>query len=133
MLKAQWREFRHGRPGHRFEDRFERNKTSRAERSGATRFIKPAAGIVLLVAGIVFCLIPGPGIPLLVAGGGLLADVSRPVARAMDGAEVRVRALASWGRRKWELASTAVKCALAVLMVSAAGAAAYAGFLVATG
>ena len=73
-LKKQWCDFRRGRPGHRFQERFERNQRSRSTRSKFTRFLKPFLGIVLLVAGVVFCFIPGPGLPLVVIGAGLLAD-----------------------------------------------------------
>src|SRR5215217_7522080 len=101
-FKKQWRAFKEGRPGHRFQDRYERNKEVREDRSGLVRFIKPFAGIALVVAGVVFCLIPGPGVPLLLVGAGLLADVSLPVARAMDCVDVRIREVFSAMKRWWK-------------------------------
>jgi putative transmembrane protein PGPGW len=127
-LKEQWCKLRRGHPGHRFQERFERNRRVRSGRSGLTRFLKPAAGIVLVVAGVAFCFIPGPGVPLLLVGAGLLADVSRPVARAMDWLEVRVRNVASWGGRWWNHASKTAKYAVIVLAVFVASGAAYGGF-----
>lgn len=127
-LKQHWHEFKQGRPGHRFQDRYERNKESRAGRSWLARFIKPFAGMALVVAGIVFCLIPGPGLPLLLIGAGLLADVSLPVARAMDWIDVRVREIMTKVKRWWKRASRPVKYAtilLGIFLISGVG---YGGF-----
>src|SRR5688572_14867418 len=123
-----WCDFRKGRPGHRFEERFERNHEARSERSSFSRVLKPAAGIVLVAVGVVFCVIPGPGIPFLLIGAGLLADVSRPVARALDRVEVVIRNLITWARRWWDHASRTAKNAVIVLAVFVASGAAYGGF-----
>ncbi len=127
-IKQHWQEFKEGRPGHRFQDRYERNKEAREERSWFTRFIKPFAGVVLVVAGVVFCLIPGPGLPLLLVGAGLLADVSLPVAKGMDWLDVRIRKAFSRLKQWWHDSSGAAKSAvilLALLLISGAG---YGGF-----
>lgn len=127
-FQQQWLEFKNGRPGHRFQDRYERNKERRAERSSFMRFLKPVAGISLIVAGVVFCLIPGPGLPLLLIGAGLMADVSLPVARGLDRLDVWTRAVISRIKRWWKSSSTAAKSAvilLAVFLVSGVG---YGGF-----
>jgi len=92
-LKRYWREFKRVQPGHRFQERYERNRKTRAGRSPWVRFLKPIAAILLLAAGIFFCLVPGPGVPLLVIGAGLLADVSRRVAIAADWVDLRLRKL----------------------------------------
>lgn len=126
--KKQWLEFKHGRPGHRFQDRFERNQQARSGRSPMTRFIKPFAGVVLLVAGVVFCLIPGPGLPLLLIGAGLLADVSLPVARAMDWLDVRIRNVISRAGKWWRRASKTQKSVVVVLAVILVGGAACGGY-----
>lgn len=127
-LKKEWCDFRRGRPGHRFQERFERNQQSRATRSRFTRYLKPILGIVLLAAGVVFCVIPGPGLPFVLIGAGLLADVSRPVARAMDWLEVRIRNVIAWGCRWWNHASRTAKNVAIVLGVFVASGAAYGGF-----
>ena len=90
--------------------------------------IKPLAGIGMLVAGVVFCLIPGPGLPLLLIGAGLLADVSRPVARAMDWADVKVRSVISRCALWWKQASTGAKYTVIVLAVFLGSGAGYGGF-----
>jgi hypothetical protein len=127
MFKKQWREFQRGRPGHRFQERFERNQEARSRRSSFTRFLKPAAAIVLLAVGVVLCFIPGPGIPFLLIGAGMLADVSRPIARAMDRVEVSIRALVTHGRRWWDHASRTAKNAAIALAVFVASGATYGG------
>ena len=126
-LKQRWREFKRGRPGNRFQERFERNQQARSERSWLTRYLKPLAGIVLLVTGLVFCVIPGPGLPLLLVGLGLLATVSRRVAVTMDWLEVRIRDVISRFRRWWARASKLVRYAVIVLTVALAGGAGYGG------
>ena len=75
-----------------------------------------------------FCFIPGPGLPFVLIGAGLLADVSRPVARAMDWLEVRIRNVIAWGCRWWNHASRTAKNVAIVLGVFVASGAAYGGF-----
>jgi len=99
--KQHWREFKEGRPGHRFQERYERNRKTGSRRSPALRTLKPIAGALLLIAGIVFCLIPGPGLPLLLLGVAFLADVSRRVAAALDRTELWLRSLLTRARRAW--------------------------------
>jgi hypothetical protein len=91
VLKQHWQQFRNGQPGQRFQDRYERNRDARSQRSGW--FLKPLVAVLLLLAGIVLCVIPGPGLPLLLIGLALLADVSRRVAVAMDRLELRLRGM----------------------------------------
>jgi len=122
-FKKTWHEFQNGRPGKRFQDRYERNERQRSERSVFQRLLKPVAGVGLVLAGIVFCLIPGPGLPLTLIGAGLLADVSPTVARGMDWLDVRIRNALSGIRRIWDGASTVAKTAgTALLMFLACGA-----------
>ena len=46
-LKQHWREFRNGRPGKRFQERYERNRRLRKSKSWLSRFLQPIVGIVL--------------------------------------------------------------------------------------
>jgi hypothetical protein len=100
-LKRRWQEFKRGRPGQRFQDRYERNRKTRSGRSKWLRFLKPLAAILLLAAGLFFCAIPGPGVPLLILGAALLADVSRRVAVALDWLDLRLRAFFNRFRKGW--------------------------------
>jgi hypothetical protein len=99
--KQRWQEFKEARPGHRFQERYDRNREAGAQRSPAIRAIKPFAAALLMIAGVVFCVIPGPGLPLLLLGAALLADVSRRVAVALDATELWIRSLLTRARRAW--------------------------------
>src|SRR5687767_15393396 len=100
-LKQQWREFRKGRPGHRFQERYERNRHGRHGKSWMRRFLPPGIGVVVLVAGLIFCIMPGPGLPLVFVGGALLSERSRPIAWAMDWGEVKLRKAIRWAKSWW--------------------------------
>jgi hypothetical protein len=126
--KKQWKAFREARPGQRFEDRFERSREMRPSQSWFVRFLKPAAALVLLAGGIVLCFIPGPGLPLIVIGAGLLADESRIIARGMDWIEVRLRKLIKMAFRWWHGASLLAKEAAIGVAMLLASAAAYGGY-----
>ena len=65
---------------------------------------------------------PGPGWVITFLGLGLIAGEFRPVARFMDRAEVKLRALARWLVSAWTSSSTAAKvlACLAILLCLAA-------------
>src|SRR5687768_9218735 len=116
-LKREWREFRNGRPGHRFQDRYERNRKTRSSQPWFIRLLKPAAAIVLIAGGVLFVVIPGPGWSLIVICVGLVADGPRPISRAMDRLEIRARKILAWARRRWNRAPRIAKCAGIFLIV----------------
>jgi len=90
--------------------------------------LQPIAGGVLLAAGLVFCVLPGPGLPLVVVGASLLAERSRTMARALDWLEVKLRKLVGWGIAWWQQAPGSAKNALVLvgtLVVAGAGYGAY--------
>lgn len=89
-LKNHWREIADGEPGKRFQHRFEQKER---EGRSAAHIFKMVAAVVLIAAGIVFLVIPGPGSVLIVIGGALLAEGSSKVARALDWTEMRLRKL----------------------------------------
>jgi hypothetical protein len=123
-LKKQWCDLKKGRPGHRFQDRYERNKQGRSDESASRRWILPVAGAVLFVAGIFFCIFPGPGLPLLLPGAMLLAERSRVMARALDWAEIKTRKIIGRTKDWWREASLIAKNAVLVfggLVVAGAG------------
>jgi hypothetical protein len=91
--KRDWREFKKGRPGQRFLECYEHNRQLRSQRSAFRRTIKPLAGGLLILGGLVLCLIPGSGLPLLVFGAALPADASRQTAQALDRIETWLRSL----------------------------------------
>jgi hypothetical protein len=123
-LKQQWCDLKKGRPGHRFQDRYERNKEGRSDESVLRRWIQPVAGVVIFVAGVFFCIFPGPGLPLLLAGAMLLAERSRVMARALDCSELKVRSIIRLAKEWWREASLIARNAVLVfgaLVVAGAG------------
>ena len=123
-LKQQWCDLKKGRPGHRFQDRYEENKRGRADESALRRWIQPAAGVVLFAAGVFFCIFPGPGLPLLLVGAMLLAERSRVMARTLDWFEVKVRKIIGRTKEWWREASLIARNAVLVfggLVVAGAG------------
>lgn len=101
-LKKHFRAIKRGHPGHRFQDHYEHQQHARNGRVSAGRIWMLALGVLAILVGIVLCVIPGPGLPFIFIGGGLLAAESKVVARAMDWLEVHVRAVWRWGKRHWD-------------------------------
>jgi hypothetical protein len=79
------------------------------------------AGVALMIAGAVMLLAPGPGTLVLLLGAGLVAQESVWMSRALDWAELRVRALIRWIVRFW-MSSMLGKVALLFAGISSAGA-----------
>lgn len=96
-LKQEWRRFKHDPPGERFE-----KHRQRMERQPRWKHVLRAfAGGALVVLGIVFCFLPGPGLLGIVFGLALLAGMSRPIASRMDRAEPRLRRGVDRSRAWW--------------------------------
>ena len=74
-------------PGRRFQELHER----RAPCSALKRWGRLVGGVLLCLAGLVMLVAPGPGILILLIGGGLMAQESVAVARFLDSAEVGIR------------------------------------------
>jgi len=90
-----WEELKRGKPGHRFQGRYERAN----RRGGLRKWALIVGGVLLILAGIVFLPLPGPGILIIAAGGFLMAEESHAAARALDWIELRVRSVISSPRR----------------------------------
>ena len=97
LVKAEWHRFKNDPPGERFENHRERIK----DRSRWHSAIALAAGILLIVSGVVFCFIPGPGLPQIVFGLGLVASHSRPLSNVLDRAEPVLRGFGAAVQRWW--------------------------------
>ena len=95
MLNLQsWDRFAHATPGKRFQERYQRMQREKGSAWKRCAFV--CAGIVLTLVGVFFLAVPGPGIPILVLGLGLIAQESAVMARLLDRAEIRLR---RWWRR----------------------------------
>lgn len=87
--RASWRDFWHAAPGRRFTLRYERLR--RPGRGPVGRVLRAMLGALLVLVGIIFMPLPGPGFVPALAGAALLAGESRAVAAWLDRAELRVR------------------------------------------
>lgn len=121
-FKRQWRAFRRGRPGQRFQKRYESSRRARKTQSLAHRLIQPIVALAFLAIGVVLTFIPGPAVVFYFAGAGLLAGESLWLARALDWAEVRLREAFRWAKRWWHRASLVAKSAVVFVCLCTVGA-----------
>ena len=124
-LKRQWADLKQGKPGKRFQNRYERRKTSR---SALWKPFYLLVGTVLTLAGLVLMPAPGPGFIVVFIGAAMLAEQSLWVARALDWIEVGLRQFVSRLRAAWRHMSAAIKAVIALCgaaIAAAAGVTAY--------
>lgn len=100
-IKKKWREFQHGHPGRRFQERYERHRRARQNKPWYSNFLKIALAIALILIGVVLLFMPGPAILFFAVGAALLADHSQAVARPLDWTEVKVRQVLAAAKRWW--------------------------------
>jgi uncharacterized protein (TIGR02611 family) len=110
-FKQQWLDLMKGKPGSRFQNRYEQRDKRRG--SPVAKVLYLALGLVLFLLGLVLLPAPGPGFLVLFPAAAMIAEESLLAAKALDWAEVTVRALLLWVKRAWQRASAALK-ALAV-------------------
>ena len=114
-FREHWRDLKRGRPGRRFQDRYERARFQEAKGGAWQRIALIAAALVCLVIGLVLSVMPGPAVLFFFLAGGLLATESRVVARFMDWSEVRLRHVLAWAKRRWRQLSLAGRVAVVTL------------------
>jgi hypothetical protein len=125
-VERSWTELKRGTPGKRFQQRY-RRKNPGGGRSGRKVAIV-LLGSAAVLGGLFLLVVPGPGLPLIAIGAGLLAEASLVGARALDWLELRVRALIGWAREHWTRAGTPARAGIGLtglLFVGAAGFAAW--------
>jgi hypothetical protein len=86
-LQEQFQILKRGPPGKRFQELHARRSNRSKQRTGAVI----ACGIALIVVGAVLLVIPGPGLPVLLVGCGLIAQELRVIGRVLDSMELAVR------------------------------------------
>ena len=121
QLKDEWRQFRGDQPGERFEKHRERMQ----QRSKAFTLGLTIVGILFVLAGVVFLVIPGPGTVAIMFGLGLIAGQSRRLAALLDRVEPWLRTHVRAARERWR---TVPGIAKAALMIAVAATAAGIGF-----
>ena len=104
--KRDWRELKESRPGHRFQERYRR---SRKNSGGVARFLRPVAGVLVATAGVVLMPAPGPGWIVFIIGLSLLASDFLWMAKILDGAELRARAVAGAVQKWWKKSGPGVR------------------------
>jgi hypothetical protein len=92
------------------------------------RIVRIGLAILLVVAGVIFCFIPGPGLPLIFIGAGLLANHSLVVARALDWTDLKIRKAARSAKNWWLHASTFARYAVVILAALLAGGTGYGAY-----
>lgn len=95
-LKREWRQFKAGPVGHRFEKCYERHQN----RAPWTKVLLPLAAAISLAIGVVLVFIPGPAVVFFGISAALLACLFRPVANSLDKTEVWLRKLVARYRRR---------------------------------
>lgn len=114
-FRDRWRELKRGRPGHRFQDRYNRARHENHRCGAGQRIAMVVAGLISLAIGVVLTVIPGPALPFLFLAGALFASESRAIARFMDWSELLLRKIAGWGRRRWRRLPAAARVVLLIL------------------
>jgi hypothetical protein len=96
-IKSELRQIKRGAPGQRFMDHYVRSKRNEdANGSVWKKWGYVAAGLILLIIGLLLSLPPGvPGFLLWIPGLALLAARSKTLAMLLDRTE-------AWGRRLWQ-------------------------------
>lgn len=132
-FRAHWRALKRGRPGRRFQERYERARHGNRRATTLQRLALIVAAVLCLAIAVVLSIIPGPAIPFFFVAGGLLATESRYVARLMDWFEVRGRAAVAWGKRKWRAMPSAGRILVVLMGACCSLAVSYVGFRLLTG
>lgn len=125
QLREHWRDLQQGRPGHRFQDRYQRARKTNRKTGMVQRIAIVVAALLCIAIGVVLSVIPGPAIPFFLLGGGLLAAESLAIARLMDWIELRVRDVWHWAVRRWKPLPLWAKALIALTIVASGCATSY--------
>lgn len=113
---------------HRFAARYQARQLKK--KNGFVRALSVVGGIALLIAGAILMVIPGPGIPVLLVGGGLLAREFKWAATALDWLEERLTKVVRWLKRQWRQAPVPLRVVVVVFVAFVASASAYGAYRV---
>ena len=124
-LKRKWEEFKSGTPGERFQERYEQTSSERGRFSRGVRIV---VGVVIFAAGIFFLPAPGPGMVIVVIGAFMIAEQWSAAAKALDWAELKIRAVLGWMLRVWKASPLIVKGLIVVVAAAIAASFAYGSY-----
>jgi hypothetical protein len=130
-IKESWHFFRQAEPGSRFIEYYRRRQKSR---QGTTaRIASVLVGVIVLAAGLVALVAPGPGILLMAVGAGLIARESERMSRVLDWLELRARSAVHHAFQTWRGASMPLRVLLVLILALGAGAVGYAAYQITFG
>jgi hypothetical protein len=119
-LGKYWRQLSGGTPGRRFQEHYLAHERSPHGKAG--RLLRLAAGVAIIMVGIIALPAPGPGLLVIAVGAGILARESAGVARGLDWLEVNLRRGWTRGKGAWSRASTLIKLVLGLVGAALLGA-----------
>lgn len=96
-MKGAWRRFRTLPPGSRFHQSYLQHQ--RKHKSPTSRIAVMGGGVLLVVAGIVALVVPGPGLLTIALGAGLIARESVHLSHSLDRVELWLRRRLAWVMR----------------------------------
>jgi hypothetical protein len=99
-LKKYWSSLKHGNPGSRFQEQYE--KEHRKKKGAFGRVLRIAAATILIPVGLFFLAVPGPGLLIIGLGAVLIAREFQFAAIVLDWLEVRGRQAYTWPRQRWQ-------------------------------
>lgn len=124
-MKQSWQQFKQGKPGHRFQDRYRRNQQSSHGRFSFRKIFNIVGGSAISLAGVFLLVAPGPGWLTLFVGLGMISGELLPVARSLDWTEVKLRWLAREARDLWRASPPVLRVLIILVILICAAALAY--------
>jgi hypothetical protein len=125
-LQKTWHHFRDAEPGKRFLLHYRRHKSGKRSKAAAIGYM--LLGVVLVAAGVLGLIVPGPGLLGIALGVAVLAQESEKASKLLDRIEVWIRKQVGAFRRWWGRASlfsrilvTAVACIIGFAVAAAFG------------
>jgi uncharacterized protein (TIGR02611 family) len=119
QVRSSWKVLRGGRPGRRFQEFYRFRREQKLATGPAARVLLLALGFLLVIAGLLAGLLPGPGgILVFVPGLALLASELRFVARWLDWCEPKVRNAWKHIKQAWTRAAIAARVAVCIVGVT---------------
>ncbi len=124
-FREEWTQIKRSLPGRRFRNWYRRCRAAERGRSVYRRALHVTVGILIVLAGVVMLVTPGPGWLTIGLGAALLARESLLVARLLDWIELSGRRLARSAYRRWRAASPGGRAAAVAIPTAAVAAVGY--------
>lgn len=116
-IKEDLAQLRRGKLGSRFSDFYDFRQSRRAPGFSVSRLLTIFFGLFLTIGGASIGWLPGPGGCVAIFGLALLAQEFRPMAKALDWCEPKLRALWQWIVHTWRRMSSSGRVAMGMTIV----------------